>query len=287
MRGFSAYHDDDTIYDELNEALITFGRKAYPKFGTVVIMAGGAGSGKGFVKNNLLGVEGKSFDSDELKKAAARLPLIKKRVMDEMGIDIEKLSNDLRNPDNVFKLHSIIGEYLNLPDRQTSALFKSIIAADPSRKPNIIFDTTLKDLQKFADLTRQIKALGYESTNIHIVWVVNDIEVAKVQNAKRARVVPAEILVNTHRGAAMTMADILNMGKRLKTYMDGDIVFAFNKVGVDSEYQKSERGKGGYVKASNFFYVKRAGKKVTGVESMKKDLRAKIKSYVPPGITWD
>jgi hypothetical protein len=287
MLGFSAYHDDDTIYDELNEALITFGRKAYPKFGTVVIMAGGAGSGKGFVKNNLLGVEGKSFDSDELKKAAARLPLIKKRVMDEMGIDIEKLSNDLRNPDNVFKLHSIIGEYLNLPDRQTSALFKSIIAADPSRKPNIIFDTTLKDLQKFADLTRQIKALGYESTNIHIVWVVNDIEVAKVQNAKRARVVPAEILVNTHRGAAMTMADILNMGKRLKTYMDGDIVFAFNKVGVDSEYQKSERGKGGYVKASNFFYVKRAGKKVTGVESMKKDLRAKIKSYVPPGITWD
>ena len=36
-------------YDVLIEKLITFGGKAYPKFGNVVIMAGGAGSGKGFV----------------------------------------------------------------------------------------------------------------------------------------------------------------------------------------------------------------------------------------------
>ena len=34
----------------MNEKLITFGGKAYPKFGQVVILAGGAGSGKGFVK---------------------------------------------------------------------------------------------------------------------------------------------------------------------------------------------------------------------------------------------
>lgn len=50
----------------LNEALITFNKKAYPKFGQVVIMAGGAGSGKGFVKDKLVGVEGMVFDVDEL-----------------------------------------------------------------------------------------------------------------------------------------------------------------------------------------------------------------------------
>ena len=49
-------------FDELMEALITFGGKAYPKFGNVVIMAGGAGSGKGFVKDNLVGIEGFTFD---------------------------------------------------------------------------------------------------------------------------------------------------------------------------------------------------------------------------------
>lgn len=35
-------------FTSLDEALITFGGKAYPKFGQVVILAGGAGSGKGF-----------------------------------------------------------------------------------------------------------------------------------------------------------------------------------------------------------------------------------------------
>lgn len=45
--------------EDLQEALITFRGKAYPKFGTVVIMAGGAGSGKGFVLEKLVGVEGK------------------------------------------------------------------------------------------------------------------------------------------------------------------------------------------------------------------------------------
>ena len=53
-------------YDDLLEALITFGGQAYPKFGNVVIMAGGAGSGKGFVKDKLVGVEGFTFDVDAL-----------------------------------------------------------------------------------------------------------------------------------------------------------------------------------------------------------------------------
>ena len=35
-------------HKSLQEKLITFGKKAYPKFGNVVILAGGAGSGKGF-----------------------------------------------------------------------------------------------------------------------------------------------------------------------------------------------------------------------------------------------
>ena len=49
------------------EKLITFGGKAYPKYGHIVLMAGGAGSGKGFILSNLVGLEGKVFDVDELK----------------------------------------------------------------------------------------------------------------------------------------------------------------------------------------------------------------------------
>jgi hypothetical protein len=272
-------------YEELIEKLITFGGQAYPKFGNVVIMAGGAGSGKGFVKDKLVGIEGFTFDVDALKTLAAKTPAIRKRVKDELGVDLENLANNLKTPENVSKLHEILGDYLKLDDRRLKTLYTSILSSAPERKPNIIFDVTLKDLRKLEKLTSQAKALGYAPKNIHIVWVVNDIEVAIDQNAKRSRTVPVEILVNTHRGASNTMNDIINMGKTLKKYMDGDIVFAFNKVGVDSEIAKS--GKGGmYIKDANYFYVKRAGKDVTPQNKLAKDLRMKIQSYVPKSVDW-
>lgn len=272
-------------HDTLLEKLITFGGKAFPKFGNVIIMAGGAGSGKGFVKDNLVGAEGFTFDVDELKTLAAKAPQIRKKIMDLEGIDLKTLSKDLKNPENVSELHRIIGEVLKLDSKKTKALYTSILTADPERKPNIIFDVTLKSLTKLSKISKQVKDLGYDAKNIHIVWVVNDVEVAKTQNAKRARTVPVEILINTHRGVSQTMADIIGMGKTLKKYLDGDIVFAFNKVGVDSKVAKSGRG-GSYVKDANFFYIKRAGKDITPMDKMTRDLKAKIQAYVPKGIDW-
>lgn len=275
-----------TVRQYLEEKLITFGGKAYPKFGNVVIAAGGAGSGKGFVLSNLVGIEGKKFDVDELKTLASRTPVIRKKIMDEMGIDLNDLSADLKNPDNVFKLHSIIGEYLNLPDKQRSALYTSVLTSAPDRKPNLIFDVTLSTLRKLENITRQVSELGYDKQNIHIVWTVNDIEIAKKQNAKRARTVPVEILVDTHRGASQTMFSIVNMGKDLKKYMDGDIVFAFNKIGVDSDLEKSDLG-GKWVKDSNYVYIKKSGKPVSDINSINNDIRQKIAKYVPKNISWD
>ena len=273
-------------FDELMEALITFGGKAYPKFGNVVIMAGGAGSGKGFVKDKLVGIEGFTFDVDALKTLAAATPAIQKRVKKELGFDLENLAANLKDPENVGKLHMIIGDYLKLDNKRLKTLYTSILSADPERKPNIIFDVTLKDLQKLEKLTRQVSSIGYAKENIHIVWVVNDIEVAKKQNAERERMVPVEILVNTHRGASQTMGDIINMGSGLSKYMDGDIVFAFNKVGVDSDLRKTGKG-GSYIKDSNYFYVKKSGKPVQSLANMSREIRAKISSYVPKGVSWD
>lgn len=270
----------------LMEKLITFGGKAYPKFGNVLIMAGGAGSGKGFIQQNLIGLEGKSFDPDELKKLAGKSPLINKRVKDEFGVDLKDLGSKLKVPENVSKLHEIIGDALNLPNRKQAAFFASVMSADSERKPNIIFDTTLKDATKLQKLSRQVTELGYEKKNIHIVWVVNDIEMAKKQNLTRPRVVPAEILVNTHRGASNTMGDILRMGETLRKYMDGDIVFAFNKMNVDTELVKSGRG-GQYMKEADYVYIKRAGKSLPPLNTLNKQMLAKVKSYVPKNIDWE
>lgn len=65
-------------FGELSEKLITFAKQAYPKFGNIVIMAGGAGSGKGFIKDKLVGIEGFTFDVDALKTLAAKTPAIVK-----------------------------------------------------------------------------------------------------------------------------------------------------------------------------------------------------------------
>lgn len=204
---------------------------------------------------------------------------------DELDVDLPLLGRDMRNPENVSKMHEIIGDYLNLDNKRMQAFYSSVITAHPDRKPNIIFDVTLKDLRKLQNITRQIKNIGYDPKMIHIVWVVNDIEVAVAQNAARARKVPVEILVNTHRGAAQTMGDIINMGNDLGKYMDGDIVFAFNKVGVDQELDRSRSG-GSYIKDSNYFYVKKSGKPVQSMANMSRELKAKIQSYVPKGVDW-
>jgi hypothetical protein len=163
--------------------------------------------------------------------------------------------------------------------------YASALLADPERKPNIIFDVTLKDLRKLEKITNQVSNIGYDRKNIHIVWVINDIEVAIDQNAKRSRVVPLEILVNTHRGVSNTMMDVINMGKTLKKYMDGDIVFAFNKVGIDSNLRKSNSG-GKYLEDSNFFYIKKAGGPILSLDKISKDVRSKISSYVPKNVEW-
>lgn len=283
----------------LLEKLITFGKSAYPKFGHVVLLAGGAGSGKGFIKDKLLGIEGISFDVDHLKKLAIASPMIRKKVQTELGKDLSKV--DLGNPDDVRAVHEILGDYLKLPNKKQSTVFTSVMLAAPEKKPNIIFDVTLKDLQKFASLTASVNDLGYDPKNIHVVWVVNDIEVAKKQNAERERKVPVEILVNTHRGAAHTMKDIMTMGRgTLTKYMDGVIVLAFNKVNVDSDLRKHDavpmkstawaRGSaegGSYLKTAEYVYVKQVGQPAKSAAEIGDAVIQKIRSYVPDGKHWD
>lgn len=272
-------------YQMIMEKLITFAGAAYPRFGNVVILAGGAGSGKGFVKDKLLGIEGYSFDVDQLKILAIKTGAILRKVKQELDIDLAAIGSDLKNPANVAKLHEIINDYLSIDDKRLKALYGSILASSPDRKPNIIFDVTLKDMNKLRKLSTQVKDLGYDSKRIHIVWVVNDIEVAIAQNKSRERTVPVEILVNTHRGVSATMNDVINMGTDLAKYMDGDIVLAFNKVGVDSDLQKSGRG-GMWISKADYIYVKRSGQPPTHLKDISLDIRSKIQSYVPKNVTW-
>lgn len=280
----------------IDEALITFAGRAYPKFGQVVILAGGAGSGKGFVNSNLMGIEGKTFDVDALKNLAMGSKKFAQKVKEETGHDINNFN--LKKSENVSKIHEILADVYGITKKHQATMFTSVMMAAPDRKPNLIFDVTLKDVNKLRKITDNVTELGYPKENVHIVWVVNDIDVAIEQNKNRDRVVPEEILLTTHEGAALTMKKILDMDDKLSRYMDGDIWLAFNKVGVDTDMVKSDnRGKevikgkgkkgGSYIKAANYVRVKKQGKKQLSSREIADDLYYKIKQYVPKTDTWD
>ena len=267
-----------TVSQFISEALITFGKSAYPKFGNIVILAGGAGSGKGFQKNNLLGIEGTNVDVDAIKELATRAPKFIERVKREAGRDLSTF--DMKKGEDVSRLHYILNDVYKIPDKRNDALFSSILTAHPDRKPNLIFDVTLKDISKLISIASAANDLGYSKQNIHIVWVVNDINVAMKQNKSRSRSVPEEILFATHQGAALTMKRILDMDDSLKQYMDGAIYISFNKIHSDVTSHRSAAG-GSFIKTANYIQVKKQGQPQLSSAELSTAITAKIKAYVP------
>lgn len=271
----------------IQEAMIMLTGQKDAQFGNIVIMAGGAGSGKGFVIDNLVQISGKVMDVDALKQAAIKSKKISARVKEELGYDLK--SFNLKNPEDVGRLHAIVNDELKIPDKVQSAFFSSVYATDPSRKPNILFDVTLKDLKKLQSISMAVRDLGYDMQKIHIIWVANDVVVARAQNQKRDRVVPDEILVNTHAGVSITMKGILEMGATLKNYMDGAIVFSFNSAGVDTEIvsagknTKNQFTKGGFkigfIKKANYVFVKKPGKPQMSPDELSDEVVNKLRAY--------
>lgn len=276
MKTFLEYFEQRS--EVINEALITFGGKSYPKFGNIVIMAGGAGSGKGFIQSKLMGIEGITLDVDRIKELAIGSKKLAKAIKDETGYDIKNF--DLKNPENVSTLHTLLSDVYGTIDKHQKKVFVGIHAADPSRKPNLIFDVTLKDIGKLYSIVETANQLGYDKKNIHIVWVMNDVKVAIKQNKERSRTVPENILIGTHTGATTTMAFILNKGEELRKYLDGDIWIAFNKRGVDQTVKTSDKG-GMYIVDANYIKVKSSGKAPKKVKELESEIVKKVKSYAP------
>ena len=139
----------------INEKQITLGGKLYPRFGNVVILAGGAASGKGYVLKNLLGIEGKVFDVDHLKSMAIATKKFAKRVKDELGVDIKKMKLD--NPDDVSLLHNILAKEYNIMDKKIKLVMSGIMEKPAEKKPNLIFDVTLQNITKLHNVSKQLE----------------------------------------------------------------------------------------------------------------------------------
>ena len=89
-----------TFSQYLQEKLIMY--QQGKKYGQIVFLAGGAGSGKGFaIKNFMQGELFKIRDVDEWKKAFMKMADVKDKFPEIKGLN-------LKNPKDVYKMHMFV-----------------------------------------------------------------------------------------------------------------------------------------------------------------------------------
>lgn len=239
MKSFKVLQEGFRQY--LEEKLIIYNNGA--NYGQVVFLAGGAGSGKGFAITNFMqGDKFKVRDVDEWKQAFRKLAALGQGKHGKVafvqvfgGSKIEKAlifddkksaiahaktmtqktrvrtlseigkTNPLKDPADVFSLHMYV-QKLGIKNKTLDLLLAN---AREGRLPNLIFDITAKSPKDITKVVPDLLAVGYNPKDIHLTWVLTKFEVAVQQNATRDRVVPSDILLKTHEGAATTMFDIV------------------------------------------------------------------------------
>jgi len=260
-------------FKEFNESLEYLEEKLLlinngKKYGQIVFLAGGAGSGKGFASTNFMEKEKfKVRDVDEWKTAFMKIGALKNKYPEIKGLHLKK-------PADVAKLHAFI-EKLGIKDNTMNALLSGM--KNKSVLPNIMFDITGKNINSIAKMMPNLLNAGYNPADIHMVWVLTDYQLAVTNNRTRPRIVQDDILFQTHTGAANTMFDLIkNKGKKLA--INGEIKVILNNLentihwkdddaGVSPEnrtsgkYIKSKDGeKLGVIKDFTYITIKRRGK---------------------------
>lgn len=273
-------------------------------YGQIVFLAGGAGSGKGFAIDNFMhGEKFKVRDVDELKLAFQKMDDLGKFTMEDLmkkygsnispsdmqiiqdtviskGLSLKNLN--LKTPEHVYALHVLV--------RATGAKDKTLdLILDGAKKhilPNIIFDTTFADMSDINKYVPRLMDIGYDPQNIHITWILTNYEIAIKNNAKRARVVPNDILLKTHVGAARTVFSLVT--GVLPENVDGGFYVVLNNPEntmflVDPKTGEHYKNIHGKKVVSNFTYLtlKKPGRPMTSEADVKKQLFDWIRANVP------
>jgi hypothetical protein len=265
MKTFSQY---------LEEKLILYGQGK--RYGQIVFLAGGAGSGKGFaIKNFMQGELFKIRDVDEWKKSFIKLADTQDKYPEIKGLN-------LKNPKDVYKIHIFIKK-LGIKDTSLDLLLKD---ANTDRLPNIMFDITMKDVSDISDIIPKLEKAGYDSKNIHLTWVLTDYSVAIVNNRNRDRVVPEDIMLLSHEGAATSMYSVIK-GKLPRGLNGGVRVVLNNRENtipyLDPKTKKTVKTKTGNIIVTDFTYLtfKKEGKTIAPEADVKKEVMGWIAANVP------
>jgi len=302
---FTEYLDlKDYKATQLVEKQILYNNGA--RYGQIVFLAGGAGSGKGFaVQHFMQGSEFKIRDVDELKIAFQKLDALGKfttqDLLDKYGDKISQADKDLikkelidknlkmgqldlKTPTHVYILHVLV----RATDVKNKTLELMLAGAEKGQLPNLIFDSTFKEVEDMTSVLPKLFAAGYEPKNIHVSWVLTNYQIAIKNNKSRARVVPEDILLATHAGAAQTVYNLVTTA--MPPSVQGGVYVILNNPEntifiVDPKTNKAYKDKKGNPVIKDFKYItlKEPGKPAKTELDVKKQLLTWIRDNVPPG----
>jgi len=258
----------------LEEKLIMYNQGK--RYGQIVFLAGGAGSGKGFAIANFMEKEKfKVRDVDEWKKAFMKIADAQDKYPEIKGL---KLSN----PRDVAKIHKFVKK-LGIKEKSIDLMLAD---ANSRHLPNIMFDITMKDTSNIDVVMPKLIKAGYDAKNIHLTWVLTNYAVAIVNNRNRERVVPEDIMLLSHEGAATSMYDVIK-GK-LPKGLNGSVRVILNNRDntipyVDPDTKKPMKTSQGNLLVKDFTYLtfKKEGKSIGPEMDVKRQLLGWIAANVP------
>ena len=174
----------------LEKKSINFG-SAKSNYGQCIILAGGPGSGKGYVKDHRILADFKSIDVDKLKEMYMKLQ--------EKGKIDDPKKYDLGNSKDVGELHMKVKQH-GWKNKQREHFWKDHQSG--AHLPNIVWDMVSDDIKDIEEILKYAKPIGY---NVTLVWVCCNMDTAREGNQKRDRHVDDEVIVKGHKGAYKTM----------------------------------------------------------------------------------
>ena len=189
----------------------------------------------------------------------------------------------LSNPKDVYKLHTFV-RGKGIKDKTLDLLLQD---SNSDRLPNIMFDITMKDANDIGDVLHKLIEAGYDSKNIHLTWVLTNYAVAIVNNRNRERVVPEDIMLLSHEGAAKSMYQVVK-GKIPRGMNGGVRVILNNRENtipwIDPDTKEIMKDhKSGDVLVKDFTYLtfKKEGKTMGPELGVKRQLLGWISANVP------
>lgn len=210
VKGKKPYKDEADF--TIEESFISPGGGS--KYGNVIFLAGGAGSGKSTAVRKFVDLSGyKILNPDDYKERAVR-------GADKGIMSFSRFRNlDPNSPEGAQAIHKMFFQS-KAPIGQSVTL--GLIDKTRSVLPNYLFDRTFSQPKELPRLSQKLVRFGYAPQNIHVIFVDTPAEKAVAQNRMRTRRLPDEIVQSTNAGARRNVTDFLY--KRLKgTPIDGDV----------------------------------------------------------------